>query len=707
MNSNRKSLRAALSTSRRKRIYLAVGLILTSPWGLSHAATDEHEIELPAVAVTANPLGVSSDELVTPVTVLNGRELSLRRESTLGETLKYIPGVASSGFGPNASRPVIRGLDGDRVRIMQNGTGILDASSLSFDHAVALDPLIIEQIDVVRGPAALLYGGSAIGGVVNAIDHRIPKEAIDGVTGRSEVRFGGAENQKNGAFVMDAGNGVLTLHADAYKRKTDDLDIPGYAISSRKARADGTDRGSRGRLVNSSSDSDGGALGASLKFEKGYAGLSYSTFNNNYGTVAEPGVRIDQNSDRWDMASEFSDLGNIVNRVKVKLAHTDYQHQEIEDGEVGTTFKNRGMEGSIEAGHGNIGRMSGVVGAQFQNSRFEALGDEAFVPSNRTFSKALYIYEELPVDLLREKDLKLSLGGRAESVNLESAGGGNFGGALDKNYRPNSYAAGALYTLNEQWSLTGNLSHNERAPSYFEVFANGPHLATAQYEIGDSGLAKERSNGIDTRLQWKSGKHSVSFGAYYTRFSNFISLASTGNTRGIDGELNPLDADGDGVADGSGEEILPEARFMAVPAIFKGLEAEGKFHVYEGIGHMDLNLRGDYVRATNRDTGDPLPRISPLRLGAGVTYQFNRFGMRFDVLRAFKQDRTAVNELETDGYTLVTATATYRLPTSLHLEAFARANNLLDQEIREHTSFLKDIAPLGGRSLLLGLRGEF
>lgn len=707
MNPNRKPLRAALSTSRRKSLLLATGLILTHHPAVSHAAPKQEEIELPAVAVTANPLGVGSDELVTPVTVLNGRELSLRRESTLGETLKYIPGVASSSFGPNAARPVIRGLDGDRVRIMQNGTGILDASSLSFDHAVALDPLIIEQIDVVRGPAALLYGGSAIGGVVNAIDHRIPKEAIDGVTGRSEVRFGGAENQKNGAIVMDAGNGVLTLHADAYKRKTDDLDIPGYAISSRKARADGTYRGSRGRLINSSSDSDGGALGASLKFEKGYAGLSYSTFNNNYGTVAEPGVRIDQNSDRWDVASEFSDLGKAIERVKVKLAHTDYQHQEIEDGAIGTTFKNRGMEGSIEAGHGKIGRISGVIGAQFQNSRFEALGDEAFVPSNRTFSKAVYMYEELPVDLLREKDLKLSFGGRAESVSLESAGGGNFGSANDNNYRPNSFAAGALYNLSEQWSISSNLSHNERAPSYFEVFANGPHLATAQYEIGDSGLAKERSNGIDTRLQWKSGKHSMSLGAYYTRFSNFISLASTGNTRGVDGELNPLDANGDGVADGSGEEILTEARFLAVPAIFKGLEAEGKFRVYEGVGQMDFNVRGDYVRATNRDTGDPLPRISPLRIGAGVNYQFNRFGMRFDVLRAFKQDRTAVNELETDGYTLVTATASYRLPTKLHLEAFARANNLLDQEIREHTSFLKDIAPLGGRSLLLGLRGEF
>ena len=180
----------------------------------AHAAMAASDIELPVIAVTANPLGVGSDDMVVPVSTLSGRELSLQRESTLGETLKSIPGVSSTYFGPNASRPVIRGQDGERVRMMQNGVGILDASSLSFDHAVALDPLVIEQIDVVRGPAALLYGGSAVGGVVNAIDHRIPKEAIDGVTGRGEVRFGGAENQKNGAIVMDAGNGVLTLHAD-------------------------------------------------------------------------------------------------------------------------------------------------------------------------------------------------------------------------------------------------------------------------------------------------------------------------------------------------------------------------------------------------------------------------------------------------------------------------------------------------------------
>ncbi|MDP2247956.1 MAG: TonB-dependent receptor plug domain-containing protein, partial [Nitrosomonadales bacterium] len=317
----------------RKKLFLAVAFAVSHPLFFGATAFAESEtIELAPVPVTANPLGVGSDELVVPVSVLSGRELSLARESTLGETLKNIPGVSATYFGPNASRPIIRGLDGERVRIMQNGVGIMDASSLSFDHAVAIDPLIIEQIDVVRGPAALLYGGSAVGGVVNAIDHRIPKEKLEGITGRGEARFGGAEDQKSGAIVLDAGNGMFAIHADAYERKTNDMDIPGYAVSSRKNREDGTPRENRGRLVNSASRADGGALGASLTFENGYAGLSYSAYNNKYGVVAEEDVIIDQSSDRWDFATEFRDLGNIVNRVKFRLANTDYKHVEIADG---------------------------------------------------------------------------------------------------------------------------------------------------------------------------------------------------------------------------------------------------------------------------------------------------------------------------------------------------------------------------------------
>jgi len=642
------------------------------------AAETNTTIDLATVPVTGNPLGVSSDEMVVPVSILSGRELSLKRESTLGDTLNGIPGVSATSFGPNSSRPVIRGLDAERVRIMQNGIGILDASSLSFDHAVSLDPLVIEQIEVIRGPAALLYGGSAVGGVVNAIDHRIPTEKLEGIAGRAEASAGGADSQNNLAGVVDIGNGKIAVHADAYTRKTSDLDIPGFAVSSRKNRADGTARDNRGKLVNSNASGEGGALGASLTFDDGYAGISYSGFRNNYGTVAEPTVRADMQSDRWDFASEIRELGSVVERLKFKLAHTDYQHQEIENGEVGTTFKNRGLEGSFEAGHTSIGKLKGVLGFQFQNSNFEALGDEAFVPSVNTQSKALYIYEELPLD-----QLKLSFGGRIEHVTLDAAA---FKDAAAKNnsFNPASYAFGGLYTFNSNWSLATNLSHNERAPSYFELYANGAHLATGQYEIGNPDFDKERSNGVDAQMRWKDGKNSFNFGAYYTRFSSFLGLLDTGN----------IDAD----------SALPIAQFSSFAATFKGLEADGRFSL---VDNLDLTLRGDYVRATNRDNGDPLPRIAPLRLGAGLHYQKNSFGARVDVLHAFKQDRTSENELETDGYTNLSAIVTYKVPTKLGLEVYAKANNLLDEEIREHTSFLKDIAPLAGRSLLLGLRADF
>ena len=710
-----------------KRIFLAVTFALGSPLFIhaAHAADSaagsdsskkqDINIEAPAVPVTGNPLGVASDELVTPVAVLNGRELSLQRESTLGETLKSIPGVSSTYYGPGASRPIIRGLDGDRVKIMQNGIGILDASSLSFDHAVALDPLVVEQVEVVRGPAALLYGGSAVGGVVNAIDHRIPKEKLEGITGRGEARFGGADDQKSGAAVVDVGNGVFAIHGDAYQRDSNNLDIPGYQ-ASRRLRDQQAANGEpvdlrKDKLQNSSARSDGGALGASLTFDKGYAGLSYSTFNSNYGSVAEPGVRIDMESQRWDIQSEFHDLGPIISGVKFRMAHTDYQHREIEGGEVGTTFKNSGIDGTFEAKHGNIGKLTGVVGVQVQNTDFAALGAEAFIPKTNTDNKALYIYEELPLDLFRQDALKLSFGGRVEHDKISSSGGGpddpnnpgnaRFGPAQSKTFNPFSAAFGAIYALDSQWSLLGNLAHTERAPTYNELYANGPHFATGQYEVGNPDLDQENSNGVDAKIRWTSNKNSFSVGAFYTRFNNFLSLANTGRERGADGEIVgitpvPIDA-----------EIVPEATVTGVRAIFKGVETEGKFRVYEGLGNLDLKLRGDYVHATNRDTGDPLPRISPLKLGAGLDYRLNRIGARLDVLHAFEQGRTGVDELSTSAYTAVNATFTYQLPVAYHLEAFAKANNLLNEEIREHSSFLKDIAPLGGRSLLIGLRGEF
>ena len=683
------------------KLALAISLAMASAW-----AEPITQLELSNVAVTGNPLGVSSDAMVLPVSILSGRELSLNREATLGETLNNLPGVAASSFGPNASRPVIRGLDAERVRIMQNGVGILDASSLSFDHAVAIDPLVIEQIDVVRGPAALLYGGSAVGGVVNAIDHRIPTEPVNGIIGRTEARVGGPDNQRNAAAVVDVGNGQFAIHADAYKRKTDDLNIPGFAVSNRKNQADGTAQENNGKLINSSASSDGGALGASLTFDNGYVGSSYSGFNSNYGTVAEEAVRIDMKSQRLDIASEFRDLNTVISRIKMRYAHTDYQHQEIEDGEIGTTFTNKGSQASLELGHAKFGDLEGVLGMQLQNSRFAANGDEAFVPNVHTKSHAVYLYEEMPLKALGLDQLKLSLGGRAEHTTLHaSAWDAKDKPAQAADFTAYSYALGGLYSIDSHWSVASNLSHNERAPSYFELYADGAHIATNQYEVGNPNFKKERSNGVDAQIRWKDAKNSFSIGAYYTRFNRFLGLLDTGRTRGTDGSINPP-ADANGFVDGTdGEEsILPEAQFTAFAASFKGLEAEGKFNLAD---YWDLSLRGDYVRASNLDNNAALPRITPLRLGAGLNYQKNALGARLNVTQAFKQNRTAENELPTAGYTDVSAMATYKLPSKLNVELFAKANNLLNQEIREHTSFLKDLSPAGERSVLIGLRADF
>lgn len=662
----------------------SIALVLSSLFVNNASADEVTQIELPTISVTGNPLGVGSDALVVPVSIINGRELSLRRESTLGDTLNGIPGVSATHFGPNSSRPVIRGLDAERVRIMQNGVGVLDASSLSFDHAVTVDPLVIEQIDVVRGPAALLYGGSAVGGVVNATDNRIPKEKLDGSTGRVESRLGGADSQSNLAGVIDVGNGKLAIHGDAYTRKTSDLDIPKFAVSNRKHKADGTPQINSGKLINSSANGDGGALGASLTFDNGYLGASYSGFNSNYGTVAEPAVRADMKSERWDVASEFRELGNLINRVKTRMAYTNYQHQEIDAGVIGTTFKNRGVEGSIEAGHAKLGNLEGVLGFQFQNTNFEALGDEAFVPAVNTQSKAIYVYEEMPLTLFDQKKLKVSFGGRAEHTTLATNPWIKSATSQNSRFNTFSYALGGLYSFNPSWSFATNLSHNERAPSYFELYANGAHLATGQYEVGNPNFNKERSNGLDAQIRWKEGKHSFSLGAYYTRFGSFLGLLDTGNIDTSSG--------------------LPIAQFSAFAATFKGLEAEAKLSL---TNNLDLKLRGDYVRASNRDNGDNLPRITPLRLGAGLHYQNNSLGARLDVLRAFSQNRTAVNELATDGYTDVSALVSYKLPIKLNVELFAKANNLLNQEIRDHASFLKDIAPAGERSVLIGVRSDF
>lgn len=663
-----------------------VGFALYSLYAPAHA---EEARTAAAVVVTANPLGSDLFDMASPVSVMDERELMLHRGSTLGETVGQLPGVSSTSFGPNASRPVIRGLDGDRVRIMNNGGASIDASSLSFDHAVTIDPLAVERIEVVRGPAALLYGGSAIGGVVNTIDNRIPVSSVSRPTGRIEGALGGADSQRALSALFEVGHNGLNLHADGFTRRSSDLRMPDWRGPS--------------RLANSAADTDGASLGSSYTWADGYLGVSWASYNSLYGTVAEPGVSIDMQSSRLDAAGELRNLGGWLNSAKFRIGHTDYKHTELDEGTPATRFKNRGTDGRVELTHARTAGFIGAFGAQFDDTDFSALGDEAFVPEAKTRTRAVFVFEETDIERF-----KLNFGGRIEHSELDSEGGARFGAPQSRQFNAGSASAGAVYSFSEQLSLATSLAHTERAPTYYELFANGPHAATGNYEVGSTDVDKEKSNSLDVQLRLRHGPHSATLGVFHSRFQNFIALGGSGRMRGADGEIDPLDANGDGVADGSGEDILPEFSFHGVPASFSGLEAQGRFLLHEGAGKTHLETRFDYVRAKNRDTGSPLPRITPMRLTLALEYQTDALGARLEMVNALRQHRTDDAESETAGYTLLNAALNYRLSTGpMSWDAYLRANNLFDRLARNHVSFLKDMAPFAGRGVMAGLRASF
>mgnify|MGYP000145870471 CR=1 FL=1 len=660
-------------------------------------------------------------------TVITSAELNNMAAGALDDALRSTPGFtlfrrsSSRVANPTTQGVTLRGVSGSgasRTLVLADGVALNDPFG-SWVYWNRVPQAAVDRVEVVRGPAALLYGGSAVGGVVNIIDNRIPMDPIEGVHGKAETRIGGADGERSAGAAVEAGNGRLSVHVDGYNRRTGDLKIRGPAVSTRLR--DLASAGLRdvpqesldanGRLPNSASESRGGAVGASMVWDKGLIGLSYSEFDTRYGAVAEPGVAIDMNSHRWDFAGELRELGPFT-ALKFKHGRTDYEHSELASGTIGTSFLNKGSESRLEAVHRPLGPFSGSVGLQHNHSDFSALGAEAFIPETRTDAKAVFLYEELPIT----GKLKLNFGGRLEKTEVASAGGGNiptgqtaprFGPAQTRSFTGTSTGLGALYAFSQGTALAVSLSSTQRAPTFTELYANGPHAATGSYEVGDPSLDKERSRSIDVALRMRSGAHSGSIGVFHTRFRNFVGEFITGAERGADGEVAPADA-GDGTSLASGEEILPEVAFRAVPAVFKGVEAQGKFRLSERRGTLDLELRGDYTRAYNATTGMPLPRIAPLRYGASLLYALERVSARVDVTRVQAQNRVSANELATDSHTMVNAYAGYRFKSlSAQWEAFMRATNLLNVEARNHVSFIKDVAPLAGRGVMVGLRGDF
>ncbi|UUZ75094.1 TonB-dependent receptor [Polaromonas sp. P1(28)-13] len=697
---------ALFSPSTVQRAVLALGSAAALCVGT--ASAQQAAPSLKEVTITGNPLGAT--DLIAPAAQYSGTGLLLRSKTTLGETLDGLPGISSTYFGPNASRPIIRGLDGDRIRILGNGGATLDASSLSYDHSVTSDPISIERIEVLRGPGALLYGGSAVGGVVNVIDNRIPREALfdekGGLGGKVDLVLASANREKSSGVLLEGGNDRYALHVDVFNRQTGDVKVPVDLACSKGGVATMSQR-----MCNSASKVKGGAAGGSVFFDHGYLGASVSSYRSNYGTVAEDDVTIDMKSDRVALEGELRNLGGVIQSVKGQLSHTDYMHTEFEGASPGTVFKNKGNDVRLEARHAKLGNLEGVIGVQAENNRFSADGSEAFAPYSKTSQKALFAYEEYGTSWG-----KLSFGGRLESVKVESLGNPQVARFApgSRDFTPHSYALGALWNTAPGWQLTTNLAYTERAPKDYELFAQGPHIATNAWETGDATLAKEKSSSIDVGTSWKSGANRFAANAYMHRFKNYIGLLATGNTFGQElGNLNPVDLDGDGVDDANPDNtILPEFAYTGVRARFVGLEASGNIRLLEGASTLDLALRGDLVRAKNLNNGQPLPRIAPVRLGASLAWANGPWGSSIGFDHSMAQNRVAAGQRATSAYTLWNLAATYRMKAgATSLLWYARVDNLTNElaysaaSVLTTTAFPK--APLPGRSLKVGLQASF
>ncbi|GAB3368072.1 TonB-dependent receptor domain-containing protein [Massilia agri] len=673
-----------------------------------HAQTDSTRLKtdpdsVPTVVVSASTLGVLEDDMITPVTSLSGGALVRARESTIGETLANQPGITSSHFGAGASRPVIRGMDGPRVKILSDGAEVQDASTISPDHAVGFEPVLAERIEVLRGPSALAYGGGAVGGVVNILDRKIPTRMPEKpIEGSMEVRANSVAREKTGAFEVTGGAGNIAVHAEGVKRDAGDYRV-------------GKDW-NEGRRVNGSyKETESGTVGLSWVGERGYIGAAYTKERTEYGIPGHnhefaschphgdhlhcgghgheeeeeeghdhdhehehgeevPVVKLD--SDRWDVRGEYRNPMAGITKARLRASFTDYRHDELEEGVVSTSFLNKGHDVRVEMEHAPVGGVRGVFGLQTTRRDFNTIGEEAYVPPTVTKKHAAFLTEEYKLDNWR---FEAGLRHEWQDIKVDSAT------VKDTDARGTSVALGAVWKFQPQYSLRAGISRSHRLPTAEELYADGVHLATATYEIGNQDLGKETSNNIDVTLRKFEGDTTFSLSAFHNRVDNYI-------------YAHTLD-------DHEGFQLVEYAQRDAT---FTGLEGEVR-HKFSNI--VEGTLFGDMVRARFDNAGEGsrnIPRIPAHRIGARVNADWQSWHGMVEVVRVGKQDRVGDFEERTGGYNMVNLGGHYTTRIGgVPAQIYARINNLTDQLAFSHTSFIKEAAPLPGRNITAGLRFVF
>lgn len=660
-----------------KLLYLGT-LITLGMASLSHA---DEVSTLEDIDVFARPYGLQSIEhIAQPIHLLNSKELAEKQSSTIGETLLNLPGVTTDRFSPLASRPVIRGQSGARVKVLENGIGSLDVSTLSTDHVVTIDPLQAEQIEIFRGPATLLYGSEASGGLVNVVTTKIPEYVPDSFSPKLISSYNTNSHERVHSIQAEGGYQKMAFHFDALNRNANNYESADKQIQ------------------NSFYDLQNYNFGTSFVDDWGFIGMSYGHLDALYGIPEDPDETeypfIDAEQNRLDLSGRLLNPFSGVKAISIQGAYNDYLHTEFEGpGEPGTVFSNEQLEGRVEISHAPIGVFNGVIGTQFGYRDFSAAGDEAFVPKTETDTFAIFILED--TDII--ENVHFEIGGRYEHNEID-----NIDNSTSVSFDLYNISSGIHWHFIEEMALGLNISRSQRAPVAEELFANGAHHATGTFERGRSTLGEETANNIDLTLTRELGllQWNVSLFANYIEDFIFLQARDTNN----DGVADTVDEDG--ALDPAGE--FNDVQYQQDDAIFYGIEVAAGLNLYSGSnGTLDLNVFGDYVRA-ELENGDNLPRISPARIGAGLDYQYKKLTAGLDLTNVLAQNANGVLETDTDGYTVLDLNANYKLVEGeQNLSLFAKASNLLDEDGRLHTSFIKDRAPIMGRALTVGLQASF
>ncbi|MDB5961011.1 MAG: TonB-dependent receptor [Massilia sp.] len=657
---------------------LLAGAVLSAISSFAAAQTSTGKIT--TVIVTATPFGnAEGDQILTPAKVLSGEDLHNKVGGSLGETLSHELGVSASSFGAGASRPIIRGLEGSRVKVLENGMAVSDISGLSNDHAVATDGPTARQIEILRGPAALLYGSGAIGGLVNVVNDRIPTTLQSVPTGELEGRYGSADRSGTGSVAVDAGQGPFAVHFDASARDAGDYRIPGSRY------ADGRPDPQDGKLANSFNRQHSVGLGGSYIGDWGFVGTSAGVIGNDYGIPTLEASQITMHQRRFDIDSLVKEPFAGFENFKFKSGYTNYRHSELDlEGVPQTNFTNRSLETRWEISHKPVAGWRGTFGLQTENTNFAALnasdGSPNTVPATRSKSHAFFLVEEHKLG-----PLDMNAGARYEKVERTPQNNSA------RDFQLSSYSVGALWPFMAGYStgLTGSVA--QRAPTADELYSGGPHDSTNTFDIGNANFVKETSRNVELSLQKTSGLLRWKANLFQNKVKNFVYGEIDGTL--LDDEGNP------------GDE-LRRRQFRQANATIRGAEAELSYN----LGHDGVSWHGFVDRSRGALDGDgSLPLQPATRVGGDIGYRQGPWRAGVSALHALKQDRLASYETTpTDAYTQLDLNLSYTQRVGNNdVTYFALLKNALDQDIRYSTSVLKDVVPLPGRNLVMGVRLRF